>query len=276
MKIYLRTDQTDSRGIMRVVDALTDHCPYEVVDDPRKADVVVVHVIGRLNRMKAYVASLGKPYVVIQYVLRSSLNPDPADWMEFWKGALFVWSYYDLDGLGDFRFHRSPLGVYPIFSKRGDGRRFLVCTHGTYMTEGVRECILAANGRPVLHLGEELNRPGVTCIRDVSDDDLAGYYSQCLYVSGLRRGEGFEFPAAEGLLCGAKPILFDREHYRKWYDGMAEFIPEEHRDGVIRSLTNLFCKYPFVLDEHREKARLLFNWNSIMKEFYGYVGTYTA
>jgi glycosyltransferase involved in cell wall biosynthesis len=76
-------------------------------------------------------------------------------------------------------------------------------------------------------------------------------------------------PAAEGLCCGVRPILFDAPHYRTWYDGLAEFIPETDREQIIKDLTSLFKK-PIreVTPNEIEDARARFDWEKIVTNFW--------
>ena len=96
---------------------------------------------------------------------------------------------------------------------------------------------------------------------------MAGYYRSCDFGSGLHRIEGFEFPVLEGLLCGARPICFDLPCYRAWFDGLAEFIPEDL--NVVENLVKLFIKGPRPVTE-KEKAivKKRFNWQKICKGFW--------
>src|SRR5207253_7002977 len=109
----------------------------------------------------------------------------------------------------------------------------------------------------------------VACYSGLSDIQLATLYAQCHYVSGLRRIEGFELPAAEGLLCGARPILFDRDHYRNWYGSLAEYITESDRPGVVAQLVDLFGRQvrTVTADERNEAVRR-FHWPTILNGFW--------
>ena len=76
MKVYLEPT-TSSRGIMRVRDALVQYAPkdIEIVSNESDADLVVIHVYGRHDTIKAHVDALkskGKQYAMIQYAIRST------------------------------------------------------------------------------------------------------------------------------------------------------------------------------------------------------------
>lgn len=294
MKVYLSPPPGNDRAIKRVVTALAVHAPseqIEFVSDWDKADVYILHVIGRRNatlRKAHQILHSGKQYVVIQYCVRSTLNPKTQDWAELWMNALLVWSYYDLpqlckdDGMPEivFPFYHAPLGVDPSFYIRDPlPKRYKIMTHGSAWTsESVREVAWACKyiGKGVLHLGPEMGRHWVTCIKAISDEQLSTYYGICEYVAGLRRTEGFELPAAEGLLCGARPIMYDRPHYRKWFDPWAVFIPETEKGQIIRDLQNQlqYMAIPPTEDEILA-ARAFFNWRNIAPPFWHSVYTGT-
>lgn len=267
MKVHLAND-INSKAIDRVIAALQRYAPPDVeFTDHSEADLIFYQVNGRLEHLKRRIEGDSKPYVIVQHAFKSTLNPEAADWLPVWKGAVLVWSHYDLP---TDKLFRSPLGVddcfyYAPFLKK----YYQVLVHGTYLTEGVRECVIAAGNKPVAHLGDKFSRPNVEHFKDVSDDEVGVLYNSSIYVSGLRRVEGFELPAAEGLVCGARPILFDREHYRYHYGDLAEYIPEGPREQVLADLTFLFSRpeRPVTAME-RMVARERFNWSTIMKRFY--------
>jgi hypothetical protein len=104
----------------------------------------------------------------------------------------------------------------------------------------------------------------------LEDEQLAAIYNECEFTSGLRRIEGFELPAAEGLLCGSRPIMFDKPHYKHWYGDWAYYIPELDREGVLECLKFIFDneKAKPVTDEEWENAAALFNWPRLVGDFW--------
>jgi hypothetical protein len=249
----------------------------KIVYDQKEADLTILHVIGRQDRIydEAYNS---KKYVVIQYALRSTLRSNVHGWINLWDNARLVWSYLDLEELcledkviPDFNFYHSPLGVEDVFFNKHIDRNYIVATSGqSYLTESVRECILAAGDKRVFHLGEELKRPNTDCFTGISDQQLCDLYNQSVYVSGMRRIEGFELPALEGLMCGCIPIFFDRPHYKQWFNGLGVFIPEGNRQQVINSLQLIFDGQPSTSDRMFviEFAKTRFNWHTIISEFW--------
>lgn len=296
MKVFLELP-LESRGLQRVYDALVKFKPndIEITRDPKQADLVIIHVIGRNDRVSKLVAWLraqNKPYAMIQYCIRSTKNPDTKDWIDLWNEAELVWSYYDLpelcreDGtmgwissltndLSYGNFYHAPLGVDPkVFHHWGvKQRRYIVaaCSQ-SYLTESAKECVQASRAvnRQMFFLGDELSvGDDIVCASNISDEKLAQYYSDCEYVSGLRRIEGFEQPALEGLMCGARPIFFDKPHYRQWFNDFALFIPEEPRDKVVESLIKIFQQdaQPVSTGE-RQNALKRFDWQTIIDGFW--------
>ena len=250
--------------------------------------MVVLYVIGRRDAIFREIDDAerrGQSVAIVQCCLRSTLRPSTADWVDGWKRATVVWSYLDLrwacadDGVrDDFAFYHAPLGsdatVFKPGGRKRHGMTFAVATSGqSWLTESVKECALAAqaHGRQTFHLGPDLHRDaeGVTCVSGIDDAVLASWYRLCDYVSGLRRIEGFELPALEGLLCGARPVLFNREHYRRWYGDHAIYIDERDRGSVTSDLVRIFADRPArVTADERQHVAETFAWAPIATGFW--------
>lgn len=294
-----------SPALVRIADALMKHAPIGIecskIPHPRKdvrsgrpipgedqGDVVVLFCNGLRDHHQALAdrcLTRGQRYVVFQIALRTTRHPRTDQWRRLWKDAVFVQSYYPLalwiaEDRGapvDFNFYNAPLGVdASVFTlpPHGAHRDILVCTSGFQRNqEGVAECDEAAvsvDGR-IFQLGPNLDhmKSQVSYATGISDEELARWYQQCQWVCGLRRHEGFELPAAEGLLCGARPILYDRPHYRCWFNAWAEFVPEEPRDLVVESLKRLFARGPKPVTEfERSIASTVFDWGRIVRGFW--------
>lgn len=287
MNVYVTPPEVTSRSLRRVADALVRYAPpgITVVAHRQQADFLVLHAIGRLAHLQREIADLvaqGQRYAIVQYVLRSTLQPHSGPWLPVWQGAAVVWSYLDLrqalaeDGIQApyWAFYHAPLGVDATMFRPPvpRPRPYVVGTSGqSWLTESVRECVLAARlvRRPAFHLGMPLRDGAVVCATNLSDADLADRYGQCAWMSGLRRIEGFELPAAEGLLCGARPILFRRSHYVQWYGDIGDFIEETDRHGVIEQLVDLFKTGGRPISaEERALAVQRFNWPRIVGDFW--------
>lgn len=281
----------------------------EVLSFPRNADLTVIYAIGRRDAIERQCVDIwrrGKKYAIVQVCLRSTMSPRVDDWLQtpdiklanegfegIWLNCHVIWSYYDLnqacvdDGWslehdGDSmwsikQYLHAPLGVDGRVFRDGDMPRdhYIIATSGnSRLQESVRECLVAAkqvDGR-VFHVGNY--SPSWEGVRRFSngmtDEQLALHYSACAFVSGLRRKEGFELPAAEGLLCGARPVCFDSPDWRFNYKGWAEYIEETDRQGVVDQLVQLFRQGARPVTAHeREEAAHWFNWERVCGEFWG-------
>ena len=292
MRVYLQPPQ-QSRGLQRIADALTRYAPATVEVTPfhDEADFVVIYAIGRRERIWGQTRHLlerGKQYAIVQVCLRSTMSPDSRDWAGIWKKAAVVWGYYDLeqaaetDELGGgaifkrlVNFLHAPLGVdSSVFYPREKlGNYYIIATSGlSRLQESVRECVLAAKevDGAIFHLGRQVKwDDSIHYSNDCDDNELARQLSICEFVSGLRRKEGFELPAAEGLLCGSRPIVFNTPDYHFNYKNWAEYIEETDRQGVIDQLVQLFKQGARPVTQHeREEAAHWFNWERICGEFW--------
>jgi glycosyltransferase involved in cell wall biosynthesis len=187
-------------------------------------------------------------------------------------------------------FLRIPLGVDgDVFYRRTssifpyDVPSVVMTTGYDVELEAIRDCMEAAKiarqaqgFRSAIHVGPPFDFGCNPLIRrDIYDEEMAQCYSSVLYVSGLRRGGGFELPVVEGLACGARPVCFDQPWYRHWFDGHAVFIPE--KPNVTAELVKVFSRdpKPVTEDERREVLRK-FSWKSIAGQFWGRVLGLTA
>ena len=293
MRVHFLPPIVRSIALEPVEHSLTKCAPPDIsiVKDALDADLIVVPIIGRRDKIRQLTSVFRQRkqrYVIAQYVLRSSQKPNTNEWIDIWQQAHFVWSYYNLPLLCaedrcpyDFRFYRSPLGgdddVFQTVPLSHDRPALILSSGRAWTDESARECVLAAQqvGKIAWHLGASfppLMRSDIPTLRvwpKVSDDELVRIYQQVQYVSGLRRVEGFELPSVEGLLCGARPIMFDRPHYRDWFGPLAEYIPEGTREQELADLVRLFeSPYRPVTIGEVNQARLLFDWGPIAEGFW--------
>lgn len=284
MKIYIENFLPDS-AITRISTALKAYRPENciLVEHPAEADFIVLCAYGHRRKMKYYADDIvrqGKKYAVVQLSVRSTPNPKTEDWIPLWEASSLVWSYYDLPELCwvdgnkvNFKFYHAPLGVdSEIFKESQSVRKFIIAGTGTgrgWNHECKNEILAAAKevDKPVFHLGTGENTNEITYSNNMDDALLAKYYSQCGFVSGLRRIEGFELPVLEGLLCGARPICFDKPHFRMWFNGLAQFIPED--SNIITNLVRIFQSSAKPISKpEKDYVIKTFNWERICKEFW--------
>lgn len=282
MNVYLEPQAWMSRGIKRVRDALSIYRPEGVmiVDSREKSDLEIIHTVGWGSLPENFG---DRRYAIIQYCAKTTEDPDPQRWLlEVWSGADVVWSYYQLDEYvkhlaraDDLNLYHAPLGVDgSIFRPIGEGRRsFKIGTSGYIAeTESVGECARAADkiSGATAHLGPDLGLPGrISYNEGLSDDGVARLWSSCERVAALRRVEGFELPAIEGLACGARPVAFDAPHYTRWFGEHADYVPEVSADDLVPLLAELFAKPPRPVSEAERKAVLeRFDWKMLAQGFW--------
>jgi glycosyltransferase involved in cell wall biosynthesis len=278
---------TLGRGLHRVAHALARYAPpeIEIVRTPEEADLIVLHVIGH-GSLDGWAFRDDQKIAAIQYCLLTTEDSRPEAWLPFWQRCTAVWSYYDLFDYmlkrehlltpdPPFNFYHAPLGVdgdvfFPATPAR---KRYSIGTSGYVAeTEGVKECYAAcrALGRDLFHLGPPLGLgTGVLYMHNIGDDDVAELWSQCSFVAGLRRIEGFELPALEGLACGSRPIVFDAPHYRKWFGEHAEYVPEVGFDEVVEAIKEILSK-PVRPVTPAERSHVLdtFDWKTLVHGFW--------
>ena len=271
-----------SHAMHRVARALEESAPdeVEIVSRPQNADHQILHTID--GGQGAYRVLNAPRYSVIQYCLKTA-NGRNNTTDKFWHEADMVWSYYPMDDLiGSTRFYYAPLGVDRIFTQPfTECRRDVGIMSSGYVSgpsaEAIEEVAVAANrvGLTVAHLGPDqpvnmtTQSKGWSSIKGVKDTELAQFYRRSKWVSGLRHVEGFELPVLEGLVCGARPIVFDRPDMRQWYDGHAVFVPETNGEELIQLLVEVMSTEPEpVSRDERQEIIKRFDWAGIAEGFW--------
>jgi glycosyltransferase involved in cell wall biosynthesis len=293
LKVHLEPTGMFSPAMVRIARALARHAPpnVKVVDKRKDADLLVLYVIG-LDAVE-FVSQLPahQHVAVVQCCLYPGVLGKYRPWHPLWKRAKLVWSYYDLIAQSQevgFRFYHSPLGLDPAFANTdpavNDPRPPLVVTCGRVSgpgCEAIEEVWKAAllADHQVIHLGpsnvvgvSRADYPNVSFVQP-KDPALADLYLSSRWVAALRHVEGFELPAAEGLVCGARPILFDQPALRHWYTGnCAVFVPDVAGASLVNTLASLFnTGYNPVTEHERYRARARFNWADICEGFWSQV-----
>lgn len=277
MKVYFDISW-NSVSVKRVVSALAKYLPAGLeISDADSADLIVLHQRGRHDHMTVESRKIfysDKQYAVIVHALRNTRNPDPEDWMELWNDAKVVWAYEDLRPWIP-NLYLAPFGADPtVFYKEDAEKKYLVGTESnSFKDECIGEVRLAAfkaQGNSV-HFGTTFGEdPIVTNLGEVTDDSvLRKTYNQCQWFSALRHHNGFEMIAVESLLCGTRPIMFDTQNYRQWFDGLAEFIPEESVSMTSYYLYKVFKQEskPVSVAEIIETQKR-FDWKRLVKGFW--------
>ena len=284
MKIYAEVLPTDLGRVMyRINAALKRYAPSwaTFVSRVEDADLQILDVIGD-GSFKFLKCS---NYILLQHCLLSG-NVGKDYYIPYFRNAKLVSSYMDLYrilGVNDFRFIRLPWGVDPeVFHKLEpeEYRLYSVLTTGhVAATESIDEVYRAVEktGGYVVHVGHnfELGR-NFKHFEDITDESLVKLYNQTRYVSGLRKMEGLELPVIEGLLCGARGICYDKDHYRYWYGDLVEYVTEDAEaemglyspNTMQQVLKILESPLRPVTDQEIELVKHLFSWENIFMKFW--------
>lgn len=280
------TSTIPARSIQRISTALATYSPYTIVNDPKQADLVVHTVIGVGNFADTPIDQIiqsevanGQQYAIVQCCLMSTEEKKPDFWKHLWEGAASVWSYLDLKLFAptyDFNFYYAPLGVDPVFNRSRNLDRDITMLTTGYVAESeciheVAEAVRRVGGKHV-HVGPNLCNYSESYF-DLSDEEMACLYSRSQFVAGLRRDEGFELPAAEGLLCGARPIMFDAPHYKQWFGTHADYVPEDNSTVVTAAIESLLINSPYVSEAESYLAARKFNWPQVVGQFWESITT---
>lgn len=295
-----------SRAMVRIAEAVKRHKPsnVQIVDKQQDADLVLFYPIGFdwVDHFKQCISN-GQKYAVVQCCLKTS-GATAEQWLPWWlsPSCAAVWSFYRIDKHYEGEFYHAPLGIDPVFTSNhanGIVRRAIVTTG--YVShpaaEAIEEVWIAARLAGLInvyHIGpwpEGIDRDDGSQWKHVkvlgpncSDDTVAWHYNIAKWVCSLRHTEGFELPAAEGLACGARPILFDQPDIKHWYSEHADYVPDTHGEELINHLLEVFTgqkrfdprdfgkstgrHYRPVENFERTQVKERFNWESIVKGFW--------
>ena len=291
MKVFVNPFGTYSPAMVRIANALRRHAPASVtfVDDHREADLVVLYVIGwdQVQWVRENLDLSRQHFAVVQCCLRTAGQPVLTEWAKFWKRASAVWSYYsrmtEIADQNAINFLYAPLGVDEVFFSEQLYRheRSGVVTTGHLShpaAEAIEEVWAAALklDMEVFHLGTKhvsgvdvSKYPNVNLFAYMSDKMMVDIMSRAQWSCALRHCEGFELPAAEGLACGLRPVLFAQTDLHRFYGPHAVYVSECDGQELVDKLTGILAAVPIpVSDREREEVRRLFDWKLVAETFW--------
>lgn len=254
---------------------------YEFIKDSNVADFQILDITRISDK---YYLRCDK-YILFFHTFGEWAEEDPSEYYELFKNAMLVYSHIDLAPMYPMieknKFMLGPWGTQPDlwFKKehlKNDTYQ-IFCTGEIPSTEGIRECIAACDSlhKKLLHVGYDFNyrNYSYTNRNNLSANEMNEEYNNSKWVSALRRIEGFEKPAIEGLLCGARPICFDTPLYRYWYGDLARYVKEgteqETYEDILRVMKN---EYAPVTKEEMERAIKKFAWFYVAGNFWKRIG----
>lgn len=285
MRIYAEVlPKSLGRVVYRINKNLKLYAPpwAEFVKDPTTADVQIMDVIGKgsLEFIK------NDNYVILQHCFLITETSDPDFWCPIFDKAKIVISYIDLPTLtkrNSFRFLRTPWGADPsVFFSSNQGQRELTVLSTGYVssTESIEEAyraVVRCEGS-MINIGHNFRFGSRFSSREnISDEELRRLYEKSKYVIGLRKVEGLELPIIEGLLCGARGICYNADHYKYWFGDLVEYIEEDplsalgvpYSNYVENQIYELISKpVRVVSEEEKELVRNKFSWETIYKRIW--------
>ncbi len=250
---------------------------YEFIEEPNDADFQILDITRISDK---YYLKCDK-YVLFFHTFGEWAEEDPSQYYDLFKNAMLVYSHIDLAPIypliNGSKFMIGPWGSQPdVWFKKGEIKNDtyqILCTGEIAETEGIRECVTACDTlqSKMLHVGHDFRftNPSYINMNNLSNNAMNEVYNRSKWVSALRRIEGFEKPAIEGLLCGARPICFDTQLYRYWYGDLARYVKEgteqETYEDILRVMKE---EYSPVTPEEMEKAIKKFAWFYVAKRFW--------
>jgi glycosyltransferase involved in cell wall biosynthesis len=256
----------------------------EFVDDYSQANVQVLDITRLSDK---YNIKCNK-YVALFHCRGEWSEEAIMDYVSIFEGAELVYSHLDLETLmtgegkwskAEFNkrinFLRGPWGIdETLFSPSPVHRHYTIMTTGEIpKTEGISECLTACmnvDGK-LLHIGPNLGYKSKAYrnTMNLTMEAMRTMYSSSKYVNALRRIEGFEKPAIEGALCGARPICFDTPLYRHWYKDIPVYVREGTFEETTHDLTATVKKEPKEVTEEEKKYIIdKFSWRAVAKNFW--------
>jgi len=292
LKVHFHTHHDHGIAMHKIAQYLMEYKPDEVeVTSFADCDINIEHIIGDhgiskcahdkqlISRMKQ------KKFVLLWYCFERSLdyikNSKFFNWA--FSDATMIYSYLVFENYG-FKEQDNvvygPLGYDHTFFKFDNKierlSNSIMSTGYIASTECLEEIYNACKQAraTMFHVGHNFNWNRIIYRQGekLTEEQMRLIYASATFVSGLRRGEGFEIPVLEGAACGARPIVFNKSHYQ-WYKDFAIFIEEsnfyEVRDSIYNVLLeNINNPNITTSEEERKKIRETFGWDVIAKRFW--------
>jgi glycosyltransferase involved in cell wall biosynthesis len=253
---------------------------YEFTNDPSNVDFQIIDItrLSDANYIKC------KNYIVFFHCFGEWSEEPAMAFEKIFDDAMLVYSHLDLSAfyphLPADKFMRGPWGVQPDLWYKEEGLTNdmfqILCTGEIAVTEGIREGVMACDAMKVklLHVGTDFKyrNPSYVNKNKLAQNEMREAYNVSRFVSALRRVEGFEKPAIEGLLCGARPVCFDTALYRYWYGDLACYVREGTEEETLDDLVRVFQReYRPIEADEAERAIKKFAWYYVATNFWNRV-----
>jgi len=255
------------------------YAPKEIdfVNDASKADYQILDItrLSDINYLRC------DNYVIFFHCFGEWSEENPSDYKELFSKAKLVYSHLDLAPMFPYidssKFMRGPWGCQPDIwfniANYPNEEFEILCTGEIAKTEGIEECIAATDflNKKMMHVGNNMKYRNKSYNNKsrIEQQKLRELYNHSKWVSALRRIEGFEKPAIEGLLCGARPICFDTPLYRYWYGDLARYVVESDPNTTTKAIINVMSnEYSPITTKETKEAIRKFAWFYVAKNFW--------
>ncbi len=253
MKIfYSATKPYLSNAFLRIEQGLRLTAPPGTIfmNNANDADFVILPVVGSNDAQRLV------PGKTILWQLVYELAGGEEVWEPVWKQCKGVVSYLDLPT----DYLEMPLGFDPkIFYPKSQPRRYVALVTG-YVDGFPAEEISSVyrTFKRIAHVGKDFKLgAGYVNFHNITDEQMANLYRDSTYVAAMRHKEGFELPVIEGAACGCTPIVLDLPCYRKWYEGIANFVDPNNIQGGLSNIRQI-----------PQNTISKFEWGNVMKPFW--------
>jgi hypothetical protein len=271
MKIYEYRNESWGKVFDKISTAFHKHAPSDVewVDTVEESDIQMIHIIGP---GEVEVIEKSPNRILIQQCYFTAGYKD-VDYPSYWKDSLLTMSFHNLPDYTDvdFEFYRTAWGADPSlyrFLNRGPREIKAFTTGHVAKTESIDEVHSAIRevGKTLYHTGENFSwKNGYRHLDYMSESRLVYLLNSVQYVPCLRKIEGFELMGIEGLMCGARPIVFDLPTY-DFYKGHAEIISTKN---IEDQLVEIFSREPRpVTDKEYQEILEKFSWKNIISKIF--------
>jgi len=289
LKVYFPTFKDLGRAMHNIALQIFKYKPdwVEETKDYNQCDLVIEHIIGDhfsspFYQDKALSQRIkNKPFVLFLYCFGCPVGhaKNSAFFKWIFDNAKMIHTYLPLDihGFGGYdNIHYSPIGYNHesyYYSPTIKQKKSIMATGYVSSYEAIEEVYSAAqkSNNVMHHVGHNFRWDKKTYkhYEKIPDKTMRDLYLQSKYISGLRRGEGFEIPVLEGAACGARPLVFDNPHYY-WFEKFAIFIEESDFDSVRQQIYDIIIRDEDVTveEETRNYIRETFAWDVVAPLFW--------
>ena len=274
IKLFEYQNPSWGTAFKRISKAFHDYSPSNIQwkEYAGSADVVMVHVVGTGEiPIIEKVLKAGKKIIIVAHIYRTGGN---IDWETLLPEAILSVSFHDFKSYFpnlNCNFYSTPWGVDNtiIYDMNIPKTRKILSTGYVADTECLdklyQACVNTNNF--MYHTGKNFEfGEKYVHIPWLNDQGFNTMLNSVQYTSCLRDIEGFEMMGAEGLFCGARPIVPDLPTY-DWYEDFGYYV--DMQKDIVKQLEDLLLLTPPVpKEDEMQRIRELFDWKNIVPSIF--------